>query len=1364
MKNLTKIFMAVVAGMLAFACTTDATEDLGVQVGNGENGGATVELSLSLEESRTQLGEKVDGLYPLHWSEGDKISVNGVESGEAIINKENPASAVFAVTEAETYAVAYPAAPAGKVLFAEKQNHVVAGNTFASGVSTMYGYGVDRSNIQLNHLTGVLKIGIKGEAILSKAQISTVDRAPIAGTFDIDFQTGELTATTASKEVIEYSFGESGLQLTADAQYIHVAVPAGEYDELYITLYEKGNSGNIMYATVKAGESKPLVAGNVREFKNAIVYAPNAQLYVIDSVEKLVAFKAAVEAEGGLEMDAIFTEDIDMTGVEWTPIAGENYTNTIHGNGYAIKGLTAPLFGTLSASVKGLHLKDVALVTNNTQYMGAIACVLDAKEGFAPKIENCSVSGTLTVKNPDYKVTDSSNQSLRYGGIAGYSNSIAIDNCVNNIDFTVEQVVSEANDGASLETQVCVAGMIGAGYKTTSELSNVTNCVNNGTITYSDKFASATNKARAWVAGIIGSMNSSNDGALLNDNTNNGDITVSTVLLGGTSYIAGIAGYASATNKTGYINNCKNYGAISLTGSKNGTAWLAGIIAYGVGTQADNTHNYGAISIGSKDNPTLFENQKIYVGGIACRFTDAEKGEKADATTTNVSNNAPITIWTAEGSYGGTYRIAGVISWSQGSFTNVKNNAGGDITLNGYYELTSTSESEYCIGGIVGYKTSNSGKECENSGDITVNTVFTSASTLKDSDKQYLYIGGFVGRSHQVMKGTNYGTINIGGDTSGATKATMFVGGCLGYTDGGEQGNINRQQINITGKHRLAYIGGVVGYTGGNMADHQNYGAINVSSENTGNTYVAGVCAGVNGYLSNSHNEGDIAVTGTVTGESYICGVTGDVGTYISDCYNEGDITISGTSAKAAICGLSKDVAGNVSNCYNTGNLTYSGTSNGGGINMYGLFYTAAGEVSNCYNGEKDSTTKGSINYTSTANISTVSMGGIAYKMSNNATNVVNYGPINMTGNSGNSLYIGGIARSFVAAGYTWTECVNHGDITISGIVGDETMSSSSSDADAFVGGISDTANAGSAIESVVRCQNHGDITFTETFKCANAIRTSCFLARPEYDGLVLMEDCWNSGNFTFQGVGSNRKAGNFKAGGCFGGASKGSMIIKGHLINSGNVSVSGDLSKVSGIVIGGTFGNSAIAISLAEGETEALIANTGKVSFSGSSKSDTYIGGISGTVSKAVAEGISFVNTGDVEVTGTFTGAGTSHIGGVIGKLTMPINAKSYCTVNAVDYQNVGMITGSAYAAGTTEVKAGGIGGTMITMVLGEEWNDPYAEDYKITIYGPGAITEDNKHQCIYGSEVSAEVAAACEVLAAAPTVTLPAKLPVTE
>ena len=364
MKNLTKIFLAVVA-LFAYACVTDTTEDLGVQLGG------QTEITLSLEESRTQLGEKVDGLYPLYWSEGDKISINGVESGEAVISDSNPATATFTVngTLATPYCIAYPAAPAGKVIFAENQTH--AGNgTFGKGVSTMYAYG-DNAGVQLNHLTGVLKIGVVGEATVVLAQISTVDRAPIAGAFDFDFEKGKLKATDASKYVINYNCpitaDAEGLALSSTPQYIHVAVPAGVYDELYVTLYD--SEGGMMYATVKADDKKPLVAGKVREFSNTIIYAPNESVFVIKDKDSLKAFAAQAAT---LEKNVLFVADVDMEGEAWTPIEG--YAGKILGNGYAINGLTAPLFGTTSASIKGLHLTNVVLNSNNNAHYGAFAC------------------------------------------------------------------------------------------------------------------------------------------------------------------------------------------------------------------------------------------------------------------------------------------------------------------------------------------------------------------------------------------------------------------------------------------------------------------------------------------------------------------------------------------------------------------------------------------------------------------------------------------------------------------------------------------------------------------------------------------------------------------------------------------------------------------------------------------------------------------------------------------------------------------------------------------------------------------------------------------------------------------------------
>ena len=137
MKKFTRIFFAVAALAVGFVgCTTDTTEDLGVQLGDGA--GQTT-LTLSLEESRTQLGEKANDLYPVTWSEDDAISVNGVKSS-AISISENQSVATFTFNEVleYPYTIAYPATTAGKVLFADQQAHTEG--TFAKGAAAMYGY------------------------------------------------------------------------------------------------------------------------------------------------------------------------------------------------------------------------------------------------------------------------------------------------------------------------------------------------------------------------------------------------------------------------------------------------------------------------------------------------------------------------------------------------------------------------------------------------------------------------------------------------------------------------------------------------------------------------------------------------------------------------------------------------------------------------------------------------------------------------------------------------------------------------------------------------------------------------------------------------------------------------------------------------------------------------------------------------------------------------------------------------------------------------------------------------------------------------------------------------------------------------
>ena len=168
-----KIVIATV-GLIALSCVTIPTDDINITT-------SQTSISLSLTESRTVLGEKVDDAYPLYWSKGDKISANGIESAEAIIDENNPARATFNFNGAldKTIHIAYPAAPEGKVIFATEQTHI-NNSTFSNGASTMYGVVADKS-VELRHLTGVLKLGIIGSATLTKVQISTVDETPYFG-------------------------------------------------------------------------------------------------------------------------------------------------------------------------------------------------------------------------------------------------------------------------------------------------------------------------------------------------------------------------------------------------------------------------------------------------------------------------------------------------------------------------------------------------------------------------------------------------------------------------------------------------------------------------------------------------------------------------------------------------------------------------------------------------------------------------------------------------------------------------------------------------------------------------------------------------------------------------------------------------------------------------------------------------------------------------------------------------------------------------------------------------------------------------------------------------------------------------------
>ena len=73
----------LLSALLFVACQTDYTADLGL------NGDGTTTLTITTAKTRTYLGAKEGDSYPVYWSEGDRIVVNGNLSEEAVIDNND---------------------------------------------------------------------------------------------------------------------------------------------------------------------------------------------------------------------------------------------------------------------------------------------------------------------------------------------------------------------------------------------------------------------------------------------------------------------------------------------------------------------------------------------------------------------------------------------------------------------------------------------------------------------------------------------------------------------------------------------------------------------------------------------------------------------------------------------------------------------------------------------------------------------------------------------------------------------------------------------------------------------------------------------------------------------------------------------------------------------------------------------------------------------------------------------------------------------------------------------------------------------------------------------------------------------------
>ncbi len=265
--------------------------------------------------------------------------------------------------------------------------------------------------------------------------------------------------------------------------------------------------------------------------------------YTVTSAEGLKNIAKLVNEQWNLGINITLTADINLSGIDWTPIGidyNHRYTGTFDGGGHTITGLTVTtsdqyvgLFGYIGSggTVKDVTLEEVKIESDNE--MSAVGGVVGYSYG---NIENCSVSGSV-----------SSNSTA--GGVVGAQLSGSITGCSSSA--TVKGVT--------------YAGGI-AGY--TNGGGSLTGCYATGSISVENNTTNA-----AWAGGVVGSNGSSTLTACYAT----GSVTSSG---SGTIYAGGVTG----TNDFGTLTACYHAnGTISCPGGTTGGAGrnYKGLMSYG---------------------------------------------------------------------------------------------------------------------------------------------------------------------------------------------------------------------------------------------------------------------------------------------------------------------------------------------------------------------------------------------------------------------------------------------------------------------------------------------------------------------------------------------------------------------------------------------------------------------------------------------------------------------------------------------------------------------------------------------------------------------------------------------------------------
>ena len=310
----------------------------------------------------------------------------------------------------------------------------------------------------------------------------------------------------------------------------------------------------------------------------------------ISDAADLVAFASAVNNGGSLleymndEGKVVLLDNIDMNGVNWTPIGNARTSSHQPTDGNAFTG---------HFDGQGFSILNISLTPDfaSTQQDGRLCGLFGFANGAT--IENLTIGAP---ENDNSKLVFSANGTADAGVFVGMCRNTTIRNCTNYVPMNVR-------GNAVNEKRTTMGAFAGYLYSGADEESLLENLTNYGSMTASQGSNTHNGANGVMCGGIAGHVNADNaaKGNTIRNCVNYGDIT------SGVSRSCGII--AGANNLTQVVA-CKNYGNQVNTGKNIRVGMITSIVASNCALR--DCENYGNLTL------TQCEGGSTQGGGLVC--------------------------------------------------------------------------------------------------------------------------------------------------------------------------------------------------------------------------------------------------------------------------------------------------------------------------------------------------------------------------------------------------------------------------------------------------------------------------------------------------------------------------------------------------------------------------------------------------------------------------------------------------------------------------------------------------------------------------------------------------------------------------